>query len=214
MNFVGHVVAASGQSRAPDLLLGAALPDLLPTSRLDHDGMAPGVAEGVDHHRRADAAFHDDRRFRDLTAAVRAALADGGVARGPSRAAAHAGVELLLDGVLLDDPDATATFGEVWTRLGDPDATVVTVVAAGDRPRWREWLAVLTTELDPAGYGRPEVVARRLERLLARRPRLALAAGDRAVVADALRAVRDRVHEVGPTLVAEVSAAARVAPAG
>ena len=201
MNFVGHVVAASGQSRAPDLLLGAALPDLLPTSRLDHDGMAPGVAEGVDHHRRADAAFHDDRRFRDLTAAVRAALADGGV-------------ELLLDGVLLDDPDATATFGEVWTRLGDPDATVVTVVAAGDRPRWREWLAVLTTELDPAGYGRPEVVARRLERLLARRPRLALAAGDRAVVADALRAVRDRVHEVGPTLVAEVSAAARVAPAG
>ena len=212
-------VAASTSSPTTDPAITAIIRRALPFVRRS-TGTSVDIPEGCSKSRRSRG------RSGDVAApgGERADRAEdhgvGGEHQSPlppverGRAAAHAGVELLLDGVLLDDPDATATFGEVWTRLGDPDATVVTVVAAGDRPRWREWLAVLTTELDPAGYGRPEVVARRLERLLARRPRLALAAGDRAVVADALRAVRDRVHEVGPTLVAEVSAAARVAPAG
>ena len=203
MNYVGHVTAAATVDDDPDVLLGAALPDLVRGVRLDRSGLPAGVAAGLAHHHRADAAFHDDVRFREPMGAVRRRLAGAGVGRGARRAAAHVGVELLIDDALL--AEGAEAFAGVWARLADPDPTVAAIVPDDERDRWLAGLARLTTHLDPWSHTGPAAAAQRLEHLLARRPRLALAPGERAEVAAALAEVADEVTEVAPTLVADVA---------
>ena len=207
MNYVGHVTAAAETDDDPDVLLGAALPDLVRGVRLDRSALPAGVAAGLAHHHRADAAFHGDDRFRTPMAAVRRRLADAGVGRGARRAAAHVGVELLIDDALL--ADGAVAFAGVWARLADPDPTVAAVVPVAERDRWLAGLARLTTRLDPWAHSGPAAAAERLEHVLARRPRLAMAPGEREQVAAALADVADEVTDVAPTLVADVARSAR-----
>ena len=206
---MAHVEASAVQSSDPDLWLGAALPDLLPMARLDRSALPPAVIEGLAHHHRADAVFHDDPRFRAPVSMVRARLEELGVARGPRRAAAHVGVELLLDGALLDQPDGGAAFGPVWSRLRDPDELVRGLASPEERRTWVGGLERLTTRLDPWTHTDPRSIAHRLEHVLGRRPRLALAPGDAELVADALCRVADEVAGSTPGLLADVAASAR-----
>lgn len=190
---MGHVVAAAFADDHPDVLLGAALPDLAPRGRLHLDDAPDALRRGVALHRRADEVFHHDPRFIAATAALRAELDERGLARGAARAAAHAGVELLIDGVLLGSPTASDSFRTVWNRLAAGDQIALGVAGSDDRDRWEQWLRAVTTRLDPWRHTESVHVAFRIERLLASRPRLALAAGDQVALAAALDTVSDTV---------------------
>jgi hypothetical protein len=104
MNFFGHVVVATWQpARDARTALGAMLPDLVGVAGLR--GVAPGdpeVARGVALHHRTDEVFHASDTFVSLQTLLRSALEARGIRGGPARAAAHVGIELLLDGLLLD----------------------------------------------------------------------------------------------------------------
>jgi hypothetical protein len=186
VNFVGHVVAAAQHHDDPDAVPAA-------------------VAVGVAHHRATDAAFHGDHRFIERCALVRDALAEAGVARGPARAAAHVGVELLLDDALLATTEGTAAFAPVWRRLSDPDATVLGVAAPVDRDRWIAWLGALTTRLDPWRHRGPPHAAARVHRLLSDRPRLALGATDLPALVASLGRARHAVDDIAGALVADAA---------
>jgi hypothetical protein len=184
VNFLGHAHAARWQDRDPRFVLGAMLPDLATMAGvrrpLAQDAV---VAAGVAFHHRTDAAFHGCPTFERLTHAGTRALRGGGMARGPALAASHIAIELLLDASLaedaplvadytaalrsdlvLDDEAHTLALSRVCARLHDAGA-----------PRW---------------YGVLDEMVPRLERILARHPRLALTPSDRAP----LRAWLDDVH--------------------
>ncbi|HEY1116585.1 MAG TPA: hypothetical protein VGE43_02700, partial [Acidimicrobiales bacterium] len=102
MNFLGHVRVAMAVEPGPLVALGAVLPDVesLVGQRLERARSRPEVARGIELHHRADAAFHDDPRFKAGWVALSRDLQARGVGRGASRAVGHAGGELLLDGTL------------------------------------------------------------------------------------------------------------------
>ncbi len=169
MNLLGHVRVALRTASDDEHLLGAVLPDLesLLGQRLESARSRPAIAAGIAVHRATDAAFHADLRFTSGSIALTRALLDRGVGRGPSRAVGHAGWELLLDGLLVDDPEVTTGFARAVAVLtavarDEPAATNRLEWFArrqGDQPIW-------------AAYADPAMVADRLHRQLSARPRL------------------------------------------
>jgi hypothetical protein len=199
VNLLAHVRVALAAGDEVRLVLGAVLPDLesLVREPLEAARADPEVARGIAIHRATDAVFHADPRFTAGSIALTRALQARGVGRGASRAVGHAGWELLLDGLLVDDARVTGAFDAATAAL-DP------LVPPGhalrrflDRPR--------TGEPFWAGYGRSEEIALRLHRQLASRPRLAFPAADLGPVAEQLEATRDEVREVGPGLIDDVT---------
>ncbi len=193
MNFVGHIEVArlvgDGRSSSPGFLLGAALPDLAAMGRFRLAGRPndPDMAAGVDLHHRTDDAFHRHPLFRSTSSAASAALTDAGLSRGASRACGHVGIELLLDGHLLGDRAAlrTAVEGAMATAAERSDE-LVGLVGPDHRADWRHHLERLTDWPVPEDYHRPEAVARRLQRILSRRPRLRFSAEEVGAVTTGL----------------------------
>ena len=116
MNYFGHAAIASWHvaPTAPDsgaTALGAMLPDFATMSgtRLA-DPTDAGVARGIDLHHETDAAFHPLPVVLALMRELDERLDAAGCARGPRRAVAHIGVELLLDGVLVEDETYRASY--------------------------------------------------------------------------------------------------------
>ncbi len=102
MNYFGHSVLAAETGAPPPFVFGAMLPDLLSMARagrveFTHDA----VRAGVRFHHRTDEVFHASPAFRTLEHEVLSKLTEAGVRKGPSRAAAHLGVEFLFDAALL-----------------------------------------------------------------------------------------------------------------
>jgi hypothetical protein len=100
MNFLGHAeVARRHAGDDPHFLLGAVLPDLVPMLgvTIDREGLHPRVADGWRSHHAVDEAFHQLPVF---LLGVRALRDDLDLERGPRRAVAHVGWELLLDDVV------------------------------------------------------------------------------------------------------------------
>jgi hypothetical protein len=185
MNFLGHThVALAGGEDDPGFVLGAVLPDLAPMAgiRLAHRDLDGPVGAGVRCHLRADAAFHADPRFLDGSRALRRALTARGLGSGPARAVGHAGWELLLDGTLV----ATEAEDAFRGALAEGQRALP-ALAGEDRDRWTAFLARGRTS-SGLHYDDPAWVADRLYAMLARRPRLALAAEEVPVVADVLAA--------------------------
>jgi hypothetical protein len=216
VNFVGHVAVGAdfpGWSD-PAFRLGVVAPDL--TGRLGvtlSRDEGPARA-GVLHHHRADEAFHGLRWFTETTAGLRATLQASGVARGPARAVAHLGTELLLDGALLADDDVADRFDGVWAALrrGGPD--VAALVAGDDRARWMHRVGELTRRLDPYRYADPVYTAERVTWLLSARPRLATAPHDHDAVTDALVASGPGITAAARAVVATVVERIRLGAAG
>ena len=209
MNFVGHVVVAErvagGASTAR--LLGAAAPDLarmagLPVAVDRH----PEVAAGVGEHHRADAAFHELTWFRGRHRALATELQARGVRRGTARGAGHVLVELLLDGALLADGTHQATFGRAWEALAEAGADARAMVPSDGEARWVDFLRELTRRLDPAAYAEPIYAADRTAGTLARRPRLAMLAGEVEVLRAVATEAAVGIAEEAETVVAAVSA--------
>jgi hypothetical protein len=213
MNFFGHAVVACRRAPAPGpaFVLGAMLPDLAAMcgGRVVEIADAE-VAAGVRHHHETDRVFHAAPAFRRLCRDAEAGLSGRGVGRGGARGAAHVGVELLLDGLLVDEEPARSVYERSVARAhaGDLGAAL-----RWHAPEQAERWAALQRRLagaSLAGYRDLDVVAERVARALARRPLLALAPAEVAAVREELPRMRDATARVATALVAEVTRA--VAP--
>lgn len=197
MNFPAHaLVAASLPDADAPTVLGAMLPDLLPMVGRRTTRVPPEVERGRRLHHRCDEAFHAAPTFLALLRTLRSHLELLGVPRGARRGAAHAGYELLLDGALPWTDGTAALYLDAVGRGADVDGG----------PGWRSLLERLST--DPRGWpSSPGLVARRVETVLARRPRLALPPGTVTAVEAALAAVRPQVEATAADVVAGVVSA-------
>ena len=112
MNFVAHAVVAG--SPAP-FAFGAMVPDLVKLVRgapLEIDSAE--LHAGVRSHHAVDSAFHDDATFKAWMRVVREELGGTRIAY----AAAHVGVELAMDGVLLERGRTAAFDGAMgWAEV-------------------------------------------------------------------------------------------------
>jgi hypothetical protein len=198
MNYFGHAAVASWSAAAgPGVALGAMLPDFA--------GMCggriaaadePDVAGGIALHHATDAAFHQLPAVTGLMRELDGVLDRGGCARGPRRAVAHVGVELLLDGVLVDEPAYRAAYlgglgHQTQLAWRDPDAA----------PRFAVLLDRLRARGVPDDLRLPDAITARVHRILAHRPLLAPSADDLRAIRDALVAFQPRVAVAAATIV-------------
>lgn len=202
VNFVGHARVASWTASDPGFVLGAMLPDFASMSRArlvgaDH----PRVSAGIALHHRTDEVFHGAPTFVALNEGGAANLEARGLGRGPARAVAHVGTELLLDGLLLDD----AATRDAYLGAVRVEAAPLGLRFAHDGgARFTALHRRLAEHGLPEDYRSAEGVLLRLEQVLARRPRLAWAADARPLVLTWLRATRGALEEALPRLLDEV----------
>jgi hypothetical protein len=199
VNFFGHALVASWHGRGGRFALGAMLPDfatMLGARLVGADD--PDVADGVALHHATDRVFHGLAPFARAQIAISRELVARGLPRGPARGVAHVGFELCLDGALLDQPggaraylDALASGGdEPSLRWSDPDAAA----------RWSTMRARLAGYGVPVDYGVPDRVAERVERVLSRRPLLALDQPGARLVRAAMPAIAARAAASAPAV--------------
>jgi hypothetical protein len=198
VNFFGHAAVASWSSDEAGVALGAMVPDFeaMAGARIAAAEDA-AVAAGIELHHRTDAAFH---RLPAVTALMRELderLAARGCARGPRRASSHIGVELLLDGILVDDPGYRAAY----TRALAQDAAIAWRDPEG-APRFARLIDRLRAYGVPEDLRRPEAITQRLARILGPRPLLAPSGED-------LRAIRSALIEHRPRVVVAAEAVLR-----
>jgi hypothetical protein len=195
MNFFGHAVVAGWQCREPAFVLGAMLPDLVNMlgtrlPRVDD----PAVEAGVRCHFETDRCFHSAPTFLRLQQTALTALARAGVSKGPRRAAAHIGVELLIDDALKADTEGCASY---CGALAWGQAQPVDVLVRWEERGHAERFCVLCERLARSSEARlhvtPRDIAAQLVHVIARRPRL-----------------RCAPHEVEPIAGWAVAAAAEV----
>lgn len=205
MNFFGHATVACWQRREPAFVLGAMLPDFASMSRtrvaaVEH----PEAAAGVALHHRTDAAFHRCEAFRVLYRDGVEALRARGLARGAAWGAAHVGIELALDGALVDDRDVGAVYVDALEA-----ARHVPIRWRDERgaARWQRIHERLAERGVPHDYRDPEIVAQRVGLVLSHRPNLALADGEQAIVARWLRDAAPSIAAAAPMMLDDVRAA-------
>jgi acyl carrier protein phosphodiesterase len=199
LNFIGHLFVARWQREDDGFGLGAMLPDFAGMTRVRLAASAEeSVQAGIALHHATDQVFHDSEPFMALMAQAFQALTQLGVARGPARAVAHVGVEMLIDGELLKDAALEQPY------LAALHALAFRVDDLVNEPAERARLSTLARRLNqhgvPHDYRNIEAVTRRLELMLAHRPRLALDAAARRAVLSALPAIQEtltgRLHEI------------------
>jgi hypothetical protein len=213
VNVGGHIaVARELHPDEPAVWLGAALPDLatMGRHRLLGSTTNDAVALGISIHHRTDEVFHRHRHFTTAMARLRTSLTAIGVERGPSRAIAHVGPELLIDGWLLDDDGVRRAVGAALDHISELDpAALGPLVLAEHRSRWLAHLERLPGRGMPHDYDDPHAVASRLHRILAGRPRLSFPGtlvddvGHR--LADEQQSIVDTVDSMVDDLVTELS---------
>jgi hypothetical protein len=184
VNYVGHAVTASWMDDDEAFALGAMLPDL---SRMAAGRVAslahPALEAGWAFHHAVDARFHGEPAFTSWWREASQSLRHLGLERHRARAAAHVGLEMLIDGWLLSTEGARGRC-RAALEAGRPDAL-------GRHVAWREpehaqaWESlrrVMLRDGGPSGYDDADVVARRVCGALGRRDRLRLAPPQEAAV--------------------------------
>lgn len=173
MNFFGHAVVASEVDPLAAVVLGAMLPDL--EAMVDATAsrfVDAHLRRGVSLHHVTDAAFHDGPDFLSHQEAARSLLSSSPIRRGPRRAVAHVGVELILDAALNNPSRLRSYVDALETGLG---ATSLRGVPFLERRKLRSLLQTLARR---AAYVTPvsaSGVVERLQRALWARPALRLA---------------------------------------
>lgn len=189
----------------PAFVVGSMLPDFasmlrakVPTSE------SREVTEGIAFHHATDEAFHGAPSFLEASSASFAWLTDASMDRGSARAIAHVGVEILLDRTLAGEGERRAGY---MASLAHDDAF--------DATRWGQpEHAARAVELRAALlrhgvdiHDCPEaVIAERLFRILARRPRLAFPKEELPKVEAWVAHMGPKVRALAPAIVAEVRA--------
>jgi len=202
VNFFGHATVASwAQQPTPAFVIGAMLPDFATISgarslRATH----PEATRGVALHHATDAVFHLAPDFLVLTNLVKGRLERGGVGHGGARAAAHVGVELVLDGTLVTDARA----GELYVRALDDAEAHITCAVDDDVERLSGFLGRVRRAGIPFAYTDPRTVATRVERVLSSRPLLAVGEGHADLLADVFTEIAAEVRSRADNLLAHV----------
>jgi len=183
VNFYGHAVVAAASERDGEFVLGAMLPDFISILGTRPPRLEVGsLRRGVAYHHRTDAAFHESEIFRTLQAQASDHLRACGVRRGPTRAVAHVGVELLIDAALAwsfaaSSPSNSTAPDEAYLRALELGAAPLSGLAWAPSSDTERFMG-LCQRLRQAGVARFRVDAEQamadLGRILARRPRLAL----------------------------------------
>lgn len=204
MNYFGHAAVASWSEASAATALGAMLPDFASMSgtRLA-DPTDVEIARGIDLHHATDAAFHRLPVVLGLMRELDERLVREDVARGPRRAVAHIGVELLLDGVLVDEPRYRSMYEAALAH----DASGVRFREEDDAPRFAALHARLRSYGVPDDLREPDSIVQRLHRMLARRPLLAPSAADLAGIRTSLVAHEPRVEVAADTVLRALRAA-------
>lgn len=186
MNFFSHAVIAARRSEDPRWILGSMLPDFVSMAGLRLEsvtGDAP-LERGVAFHHTCDDAFHPAPLFVELMEQAREELEDDGLDAGPAMAIGHVGVELLLDGYLVEQQGVTVGYRAAIEEAAHID--VLLRFAGQEREqgsaRWRAMAERLAHAPVPERYTEPAFVADRLVRILASRPRLAVPFGREPLV--------------------------------
>lgn len=193
VNFFGHAAVATWSDLAAEdlgaVVLGAMLPDFESMCGARVASTADQrVERGIALHHQTDAIFHRLPIVTGLMRELDALLEREACARGPRRAVAHIGMELLLDGALLDDDAYRAAYVQGLAH----DAPLAWR-APDDDARFATLLARLRTRGVPEDLRSVDAVALRLQRILGPRPRLAPSLDDQRAIHRALTAFHPRV---------------------
>jgi hypothetical protein len=199
VNFFGHAAVATWSNPTGGCVLGAMLPDFATMSgtRLaTGGGTDPEIDRGIALHHATDAAFHHLPPVLALMRELDGKLDAAGCARGPRRAVAHIGVELLLDGVFVAEP----AYREHYLAGLAHDPGGIGWREQGDAARFAVLLARLRAHGVPDDLARPDAIAQRLHRMLAHRPLLAPNATDLAAIRACLVDYKPRVDVAADTV--------------
>jgi hypothetical protein len=213
VNAGGHIAVAtaitarSGIDAGPGHLLGSALPDLAAMGRFRLLGRAQsaGLAAGIRLHHRTDDEFHRHPWFRRRNRQLTAELTGAGLGRGPAMACSHVGIELLLDGQLLAHQPVDDARARALAEIAEHQSELVQLVKPVDRARWMGHLEAVASRGLPTDYDDPDAVAERLHRILAARPRLAMARQHVPPVAAALARYKPGIDATARALVDSVA---------
>ncbi|MGC4092500.1 MAG: hypothetical protein QM756_32410 [Polyangiaceae bacterium] len=178
---MSHAAIASYYDDSPLFVLGAMLPDF--QGMLGIKPFAPRDAElarGVRFHHESDAAFHEAPAFLELTRTARAWLSQAGLSKGPRRAVAHIGVELLLDPILVGQGGASDAYRAALAAGAAAPAELELQPAAMNR--LVELVRALSVRANPELASDTVLLVRRIRRALADRPSLALDDASEALV--------------------------------
>ncbi len=234
MNFISHIQiaeqalatadetqASSNEAPSPHpecsmthhVLFGAALPDFAAIGRfrLARRPVDRWLALGVEAHHRTDDAFHHHPWFIDHSSRLRAGIERLGIGRGPARAIGHVGIELLLDGELIERrPALQHTTDSVLSLADNRNLGIHEIVPSDQQARWRDHLARIADWRVAHDHHHPAVVAERLHRILRRRPRLSFERAQVPAVAEALTGQLDAmgtgINQMVTDVVSRVSA--------
>lgn len=211
MNIGGHIAVA--MRLAPDeprVWLGAALPDLgaMGRFRLMGDTADPDVTAGIALHHATDDAFHRHPTFTEAMARLRSDLAIDGVGRGPARAVAHVGPELMIDGFLLEDDQLADAIDAAFAEIDELGPALSSLVETSSDD-WMRHLAKVPAWGLPTDYADPHAVAKRLHRILSKRPRLQLDADQIDVIGDRLAAEQPALNQAIPVLIDDLEQSLR-----
>ncbi|MFT3921115.1 MAG: hypothetical protein QM778_01140 [Myxococcales bacterium] len=203
MNFIGHATVALWTSRVPAFVLGAMLPDLVNMAglRLPRELPRGPLAEGVSHHHQTDALFHAEPSFLVWTQYTLDRLSQLGVARGPARAVAHVGAEMLLDGELLGRPEVVDAYE---AALGELARVRSLFTEPEQRTRWAQLEGRLRAHGTPYDYRNTDAVLERLIRVFQGRKRLAIDAPSERIVRSVLPDLQRHVVVETPHLLASL----------
>jgi acyl carrier protein phosphodiesterase len=205
VNYFGHAAVASwsflGTGPSPGKSLGSMLPDFATMIgvRLG-DAVAPDVAAGIALHHATDSAFHQAAPVLALMRELDDRLGVLGCARGPRRATAHIGTELLLDATLLSDQTYRASFLSAL----DVDPALVTWREPEGPARFNVLLDRMRTHGVPEDLRQIESITHRLHRMIQHRPLLAPNADDLRAMATGLAEHRPRVETAADTVLRAV----------
>lgn len=213
MNFYGHAVLAAATHQGSEFVLGAMLPDFISILGTRPPRLEMGtLARGVAFHHRTDAVFHDSAIFRALQRDASNHLALRGVRRGPTRAVAHVGVELLIDAALAGEQlqatrTGSAAADEWYLAALDLGASPHPALAWEPSAETERFMG-LCQRLRHLGVDRFRVDAEQamtdLTRILGRRPRLALSEQETRAVKEWAGPAFVAVKAELPTLLAEL----------
>jgi hypothetical protein len=209
VNYFGHAAVATWSGPAePGVTLGAMLPDFFGMCGAQIEAAEEAtVAGGIALHHATDAAFHRLPAVTGLMRELDEDLGRAGCARGPRRAVSHIGVELLLDGVLVDDPAYRAAY-----LAGIAHQPALRWRDADGGPRFAVLLDRLRARGVPDDLRQPDAVAARVQRVLADRPRLAPAPGELGAIRGALAAFQPRIAVAAETIVRALRVALAESP--
>lgn len=210
VNFFAHALVASWRSPSPAYALGAMLPDLAGmvgarTPPLEHADQLE-LAAGVDLHHATDRAFHRLPAFVAAMSEIQRRLIRRGVGRGPAAGAAHVGFELCLDGALIDEPAAVPHYLAALEVARGELGAAIPWPAPDTTARWHALIERLAAHGAPPPHRDLDLVAERIARALARRPRLALDADAAALLRLEMADIAARAGEAAPGILAALRA--------